>query len=409
MIDFRVVRNIIIPEGIVASITCDAKLLWKKTAFPSEYQIVDYLESTGTQYIDTGYIPNNATKVELVISGVSKDSFAMSTGTWFIGARQGYLQRAFGFYYDPSKSKFYFAFGNAMPSASYTTLYNTQKQLTVSGAGMFADGVKVVGATASSFTAPVPLVLFALNNNGSVISHTRYKMHSCKIWEGEVLKKDFIPCYRKSDGKPGMYDIITQEFFTNAGTGEFICEKPAYKLELAYLESSGTQWIDTGVTMNTTTDEFEFVFQGIGKTIYKWFFGEHDDGARFGLGSGDGTNKRNVAYGKTTYKVKDTQMYDTIHRFNANLNGTFLDDVKITNYAAFSSISTLYLFNLNLNNVAYMSSVRIWSCKHKRNGVLIRDFIPVLDWNDRPCLYDKVSGELFYNQGTGEFLYGEIE
>jgi hypothetical protein len=37
---------------------------------------------------------------------------------------------------------------------------------------------------------------------------------------------------------------------------------------------------------------------------------------------------------------------------------------------------------------------------------LVADFIPVLDLNDTPCMYDKVSGELFYNKGTGEFLYG---
>lgn len=95
-----------------------------------------------------------------------------------------------------------------------------------------------------------------------------------------------------------------------------------------------------------------------------------------------------------------------MHRFNADSSGVFLDDVKIASHSTFSSTSTLYLFNLNLNNVAYMSGVRVWSCKHKRNGVLIRDFIPVLDLADVPCLYDKVSGELFYNKGTGEFLAG---
>jgi hypothetical protein len=39
------------------------------------------------------------------------------------------------------------------------------------------------------------------------------------------------------------------------------------------------------------------------------------------------------------------------------------------------------------------------------NNALIHDFIPVLDWNDVACLYDKVTDELYYNQGTGEFSY----
>lgn len=32
---------------------------------------------------------------------------------------------------------------------------------------------------------------------------------------------DLIPCYRKSDGEIGMYDIVSGAFFANAGTGSF--------------------------------------------------------------------------------------------------------------------------------------------------------------------------------------------
>ena len=35
--------------------------------------------------------------------------------------------------------------------------------------------------------------------------------------------------------------------------------------------------------------------------------------------------------------------------------------------------------------------------------------IPVLDLSGRPAMYDEVSGNLLYNQGTGEFTWGEIE
>lgn len=187
--------------------------------------------------------------------------------------------------------------------------------------------------------------------------------------------------------------------------GEILWRKQKYKRELAYLESTGTQWIDTGVTINTSTDTVEFVFQNTEKNVYKWFFGEHDNNARFGLGSGDGVNKRNVAYGNNTYKVTDAQLYNSQHNFVANANGVFLDDAKIANFASFASTSTLYLFNLNLNGGNYCASAKVWSYKHRRNGVLIRDIIPVLDMDDVPCMYDKVTEELFYNQGTGEFIY----
>lgn len=206
-----------------------------------------------------------------------------------------------------------------------------------------------------------------------------------------------------------------QQFRTNDGL-VFRCADggrfgvlPKY-IALEYIESSGTQYIDTGFNINTATDEIELIFQGITTTLYKWFFGEHDNNARFGVGSGDGTNKRNVAYGATTYKVKDTQVYNTQHTFVVNNSGVFLDGTKVANYSSFTSKSTLYLFHLNLNNQSsYMGGARMWGYKHKRNGEFLLDMIPVLDRNNIACMYDKVSGEFFYNQGTGQFIAGNIK
>ncbi len=32
--------------------------------------------------------------------------------------------------------------------------------------------------------------------------------------------------------------------------------------------------------------------------------------------------------------------------------------------------------------------------------------VPLLDKNNRPCMFDLVKREYYYNQGTGEFKYG---
>ena len=41
-------------------------------------------------------------------------------------------------------------------------------------------------------------------------------LYKCIIWENGVPVRDFYPALRKSDNKPGMYDRITKQFFTNA-------------------------------------------------------------------------------------------------------------------------------------------------------------------------------------------------
>ena len=43
------------------------------------------------------------------------------------------------------------------------------------------------------------------------------------------------------------------------------------------------------------------------------------------------------------------------------------------------------------------------------NGKKILDLIPVLDLSGRPAMYDEISGKIFYNQGAGEFTWGELE
>ena len=180
-----------------------------------------------------------------------------------------------------------------------------------------------------------------------------------------------------------------------------------YKCRVEYLESTGTQWIDTGVNVDTSTDEIKLYFQLTETQNYKWLFGEYDNNARLGLGSGDGTDKRNFLYQQTATKVSDTQMYNTQHLFEINSNGGFLNGTKIRDYANFASTATIYLFNLNIDSPSdYRCKGKIWGYRHKRNGVLILDLIPVLDLSGKPAMYDKVSEKLFYNKGTGEFAYG---
>lgn len=55
------------------------------------------------------------------------------------------------------------------------------------------------------------------NNNNSNV-----KIHGCKVWISGVLTGNFIPCIRKSDSEPGMYDTVSRQFYTNAGTGTFV-------------------------------------------------------------------------------------------------------------------------------------------------------------------------------------------
>jgi hypothetical protein len=61
------------------------------------------------------------------------------------------------------------------------------------------------------------------------------------------------------------------------------------------------------------------------------------------------------------------------------------------------------LFNRSMENP--FNQVLLRSCKFMRGDELLRDFIPVRKGNIG-YMYDRVSGQLFGNQGTGEFVLG---
>ena len=55
--------------------------------------------------------------------------------------------------------------------------------------------------------------LLAEGFNGSI--------YATMIADGEVIVRDFVPAQRRSDGKVGMYDMVSHDFFTSEGSGDF--------------------------------------------------------------------------------------------------------------------------------------------------------------------------------------------
>lgn len=176
-----------------------------------------------------------------------------------------------------------------------------------------------------------------------------------------------------------------------------------YKRELLYLESNRSQWIDTGILATTTTD-FE-VTAAITETAQTaWIVGAP---TWIGVHKRAGTVAVTQTSSGHTYNNVDINEVFTIGLVGdkAYFNGAETNTLTRRN-----STMTLFLFAYHHENDigSIQSAVRMYSFKIWDNGTLIRDFIPVLDMDDVPCMYDKVTDKLFYNQGQGEFSYGEV-
>ena len=63
-------------------------------------------------------------------------------------------------------------------------------------------------------------VYYGGNGNPNTECFVKAKLYSSQIYDNNNLVRNFIPCKRKSDNKPGLYDLVEGKFYTNQGSGE---------------------------------------------------------------------------------------------------------------------------------------------------------------------------------------------
>ena len=176
-----------------------------------------------------------------------------------------------------------------------------------------------------------------------------------------------------------------------------------YDAEIEYLESSGTQWIDTGIIPDgNTIVQFKFVNLYItGDVIIGYFTNDTNDWRLFNNASTcyfDMPNDRRIAggniYENTQYELELGNYY--VKDLDTGVN------IVSGNATIYTGISSITLNNYN--NVSY-SKNRWYYVKIYSGSVLVLDLIPVRI-GQIGYMYDKVSKQLFSNAGTGEFILG---
>lgn len=184
---------------------------------PNEYQEVEYIESSGTQYIDTGFIPNQDSSIEMVVKFndltinetlyCSRQSTSSSSLTCFKVAS------ALRVDYATTKQTLS---GFTLDATTKYVFYANKNQFYINGE------LKHTFTSATTTTPDTWALMVARNNGASYSNYGKYKLYSCRIWDNGTLIRNFVPCYRKSDNVVGLFDLVNNVFYTNAGTGVFL-------------------------------------------------------------------------------------------------------------------------------------------------------------------------------------------
>lgn len=190
---------------------------------PSGYRRLDYIESTGTQYIDTGFIPNQDTRINLTTSPTSVAEANDGVGFIPYGAGAAYNNSAFECYTSASQYEFNFGSYNTFigsPAVGQKLqISHNKNQITLTAGNTQSTAT----LTANTFTAPRNMILFGINRATPLKG--LLKLYSCQIYDNGTLIRDYVPCKNSSD-ESGLYDLVNQQFYSNAGTGTFVIGSP---------------------------------------------------------------------------------------------------------------------------------------------------------------------------------------
>lgn len=203
-------------RDLVATFTAKPKL-------PSGYTELQYIQSSGTQYIDTGVKPGTTTKI---VMDVEPTAAASSTSVYFfdsytVSTRRYVFRMVF------STSGVLGAMGSLSSSGAVTlttissdsTIRRMKLQASASEKTFLVDGKTASVTTTISFVSTMPNILL-LSSSGSTSYRLSAKLYSCQIYTGSTLTRDFVPCKNPS-GTVGLYDLVGGTFYANAGTGSF--------------------------------------------------------------------------------------------------------------------------------------------------------------------------------------------
>lgn len=214
-----------------ASFFQSGKWVLFSTPIPNDYQPVEYLESTGTQYLNTPFKPDEtdtfAHEVKFTKTATQDEAYLMGTGaTSASGDSARYNLQVNG-----GGEEMWWNIGpttetlvgpmitNNIIYTAITTISPDSISMKVNGTQYGPESCQVVEPTAT-----VDLFGRANNKNNTIANAkvAKCRIYYWKIYDENGLVHNFEPCYRKSGSVAGMYDGVTSTFLTNAGTGTFV-------------------------------------------------------------------------------------------------------------------------------------------------------------------------------------------
>lgn len=295
---------------------------------PSQYQQVDFIQSTGTQYINTGV--NCSNDLGIYFDGATNNAINSSNVYIPFGyyqAQTNYFQLTV-YYYQSKYGYISFNSGSGENALNANMATNRRQQWSLLNSDWNTTGVSQ-SSVATRPTGTIPIYLFARNANGNADAYSSTTVYSFKMYRGSILIRDFIPCYRISDNVAGLYDLVTKQFYTNSGTGAFLVGEDIYSYGNEETDITGgwSTYTVSGYTAPTLTKNTD--------NLYLYGSGSDKVGGFYAVNKIDFTNysklkvKATTSYGSSQYTRLNVVLTDTLPT-SANPENSIITNVVLT-------------------------------------------------------------------------------
>lgn len=192
---------------------------------PDGYTQLQYIESHGTEYIDTGFKPNQNTRLVVDVGEPTSGYDLPNVSQCIFGARTAPNDNAYNFFMRSDGT------GNPSLDDYGTTRQNTGTEFTYDRATIDKNkNVTSINSTTythteQTFACPYTLYIFGCNTSDTVTFMCTIRFYSFRIYSSsedgnDLLIRNFIPV-KNPDGEYGLYDLVDGKFYSNAGTGAF--------------------------------------------------------------------------------------------------------------------------------------------------------------------------------------------
>lgn len=401
---------------------------------PDGYTELEYIESTGTQYIDV-----------LNFEVASDFGFEIDFAAAYISG-----QGLFSFHdndggtwtrlYDVNNHRYVSRFDNEQ----YFTPTSDRQIVTLNGSSgdVAIDGVTQFTLSTISNTASGIMCIFGMETLGNHSGLSTGKIYSLKFKTGSDTTHSFIPAKRNSDFAIGLYDLVNNVFYTNAGTGTFTAgsEIPAYieitvddktltgkwtqkpnpasvvpdgYTQLEYIESTGTQYINTGLNCDKYIVRAKYKYTAESYHILSAY--NSSNGAFEWIGQYNNFH-RIVALPTMDWKTSSSTLsigtvYEEVSKILDGEQSLSVDGVTVINQT-YSSITVpnapVCMFAYSLENSDDFTKAIVYKLSiSDKNDKQLRDFIPAKRNSDGAIgMYDLITNTFYGNSGTGTFNAG---